>query len=161
MIGVRVSEEEKERYEEYLETDAGMEFTSVASMMRTLANREVSGSNDTGAEIDQDAIRAVVEDALSDVEIKLGTMQTTMQTIEDSVTDDDDIQSLAAELYERIPPRDYEPNFGSHADGFAEGLDEPKGKVQRALSLCESQYPDIISEEGENGKRYYYRKEGI
>jgi hypothetical protein len=170
-IGVRVTPNEREKFEEYLETEEGKEHTSVSDLMRTATHRIVSG--DDGAEIDTDEIVRAVETSLSDVSEHLDSMDSTLTVLLDTVRDDDEIHSLAARIYEHLPayrdesvfewtewnaarsemeglPDDPRPKIEtlerarkwSDVRAWADYFDESQEKTQRALSVMLTQYPD-------------------
>lgn len=111
MVGVRVSSHEKKKFEEFLETEEGQRHNSIADMMRTTAHNEINNAGES--ELNADEIINAVEIALSDVTEELDSLNTQMTVIKDSISDDKDIQELAAEIYEYLPKHDIDPfDFG-------------------------------------------------
>ena len=189
MVGVRVSSHEKKKFEEFLETEEGQRHNSVADMMRTTAHDEVNnaGESDLDSEEIINAMEIALSDVTEELD-SLNTQMTVIkdsigssddiQTFAAELYDhlpsspddsillkparDDDVEWLPDEHEDNRPRITTleEARQWSDKRAWADYFDEPVEKVQRALALCVTQYPDVeVSEEvsNENPIRQYYR----
>lgn len=171
MIRVRVTPDEKQEIQDYL-NETG-EFPSMSRMLRTLAKQHIRTDEDT-ASIDPDEIVDAVEIGLSDVTEYLQNMDDRLANVEQKVSDEDEIDKLARELYDEIPVVKSEEemrNLDSHVrlgdadeaaiistpDAWADFFDVDLPMIRRALARANDYYPDLhyynIKEDGT--RRYY------
>lgn len=133
MIGVRVTEEEKKKFEDYAEEHN--EFDSASRMLRVLAHRHVETDGQQEAAIDEEDLVRSMDVALSPVVERLERLEEHVTEIDSQTSDDDEIDKLAREIYDALP---------EHLDGedlpsmeeIAPKLAESTHSVARTLSTA-------------------------
>lgn len=176
-IRLRVTPDEKEEFEEYVQQSR--EFDNLSDFLRGSAYREMADSDDPSVETDE--LASLIESSLQDVMDGIGDTRTELSVIREHIVEDDEVQNFAAELYDSLPIHEDRSGFEwpwpeaesrvengiqiverssidsiqdarawSDAEAWAEYHDESVERTQRALSLCLSQYPDVaVAEEEE------------
>ncbi|NIB98035.1 hypothetical protein [Halobacterium sp. R2-5] len=101
-IGVRVTEAEKQKFEQYAEEHN--EFDSASRMLRVLAHRHINGEGDgVEASIETDELVDAMDVALSGVHERLDRMENHVVAIDSATDTDDDVDKLAREIYAALP----------------------------------------------------------
>lgn len=98
-ITVRVSHKEKAEFEEYAEESN--EFNGLSDLLRGATYREMADSD--GQAIDEDELVSAFEPSLREVKNELGDLKRDLNVVQENVMQDDDIEALAAELYDALP----------------------------------------------------------
>jgi len=100
-INVRVSEEEKKRFNQYINDTS--RYKSVPQMMRQLVYSELKNENSNQPSVDSDEVRDVVSDVLEPLSERVAGIDDQMATIASRVSDDDEIDKLARQVYQILP----------------------------------------------------------
>lgn len=113
---VRVNAEEKASFEEYIEETH--EYRSVAQMFRSLAHSEVKGHEQGAASIDPDEMRDVVDEALDPLAERIADIDDQMATMAARVSDDDEIDKLARQVFHALPEHQSGEEMHSPVESF-------------------------------------------
>jgi hypothetical protein len=175
-IGVRVTESEKEKLNEYIEETG--EFGSVPKMFRTLARHHINNQGEEEkAQIDPEEVADAVEVAISPVIERLEKLDTRLAELEVEGGGSDENSELVQQLISLLPVHNDKnglPSFStirgtahenleiaqqkSTAQAFANYLGEDSDKVRRALATAQH-YPDVKYTDEGPFRRYYKTKE--
>lgn len=181
-VNVRVSEEQKFDWEEYVEESA--EFTTLSGLIRGAVAREVVGGGHggqvAGSELNsiQNQLRAL-EDAVDDVSRSVAGTESMIERVKEAVEEDRSMDEIVPLIFDRIPvvpqtmPRDRAKNPREAAIQHLQDVDEEgcgsvewissktgigPGKVRSALEKLQQDTGQIRTLEL-NGVRRYYKNE--
>lgn len=177
-IGVRVTAKEKKKFDDY--ASEHNEFDSASRMMRVLAHRHISGEDEEEVSIDQEDIVDSVEMALGPVVEQIEQMENLILSIDSHVSDDDEIDRLAKDIYASLPVAkdedelpgvfeiarmDFQSDFEkaqtlSTPETWAEYYEVSVSEARRALSRMMIQFPDAQAVKWEMGGRMPIEESG-
>lgn len=160
IIGVRVTPDEREKFEEHLERTN--EFDSLSRFFRVLAHRHIE-SDDEEASIDSEEIIEAVDAAISPVREKLDQVEEHVVAIDSTVSDDDKIDKLARDIYMSLPTVSNESELPAISNGeryenssdfevaqaistpylWAQYFDEEIADARRACARMTEYFPDV------------------
>lgn len=170
MIKIRVTPEEKQQIKDYLEETG--EFDGMSRFFRVLAHERMNTDDDTTS-IDPEEIIDAMEVALSDVTEHLTRLDDRLADVEQKVSNEDEIDKLARELYDEIPVVESEDEMRdlkavqrlepeeemrilSTPEAWGEFFGVEVEEVRRALSRAQEYYPDLKFYRTREGPRRYY-----
>lgn len=174
MIGVRVSEAEKQKFEEHIKDTS--EYDSVPRMMRSLARNHINeyGDEATSA-VDADEIVDAVEIGLSSVHERLEELENLVAEVNAVTVSSNENSALANDIVTELPTYADGPDFpdlmeldsgspyniqtaralstvGAWANYFGVDDDDARTALARA-----QEFPDVKFIEGDSGYRRYYK----
>jgi len=159
-INIRLSKAEKKKIEEYVEETH--EFGSVAQMVRQLCHREIKNNSPSGG-IDPDRLRLIVGETIDPLAEKVAEIDEQLVELSANVSDDDEIDKLARQIFHNLPIHNHPEEFHSPVESFhiadaeeylpsaqlastpsawAAYFDEDVTKVRRACATMMDAYPD-------------------
>lgn len=168
-IGVRLTPEEREKFENFLE--GSNEFDSISRFFRTIAHRYIETSDEDHSLDPQEIIEAV-DTAVTPLEERLERVEDHVVSIDSNVRNDDKIDRLARDIYSSLPTHRDEtglPDF-DEIDQYANASDlaiaqaistpymwseyynEDLADVRRACARMQEYYPDAKFAKDTRGK---------
>lgn len=160
-IGVRVTPEEKRKFEDYAEEHN--EFDSASRMMRVLAHRHIKTEGHQETAIDEEDIVRSVDIALDPVIERLENLEEHVTEIDSQTSNDDEIDKLAREIYDSLPEhldgedlpsmQELAPKLAESTHSLAQTLSTPsawaehfgvdRAQARRACARMLEYYPDV------------------
>ncbi|GGC49713.1 hypothetical protein [Haloferax sulfurifontis] len=174
MIGVRVSEAEKKKFEKHIEDTS--EYDSVPRMMRSLTRDHINGyGEEATTAVDAEELVNAVEIGLSSVHERLEELEDMVAEVNAATVSSDEHSALAHDIVAELPVYPDGPEFphpadldsgspdniqtaralstaGAWANYFEVDDDDARSALARAL-----RFPDVKFVEGESGYRRYYK----
>lgn len=167
-VGVRLTPEEREEFENFLREEG--EFNSMSRFLRVAAYRYMAGADEESS-IDPEEIIDAVDSAVTPISDRLERIEDHVLSIDSNVSDDDNIDRLARDIYSSLPAHTDTnglPDFGeigqfespsdlalaksiSTPDVWAQYYDEDLADTRRACARMLEYYPDVTYIEDTTG----------
>jgi hypothetical protein len=174
MIGVRVSEAEKRKFNDHIEDSS--EYDSVPRMMRTLTRDHINeyGDDATGV-VDPEEIVNAVEIGLSSVHERLENFEDLLAEVNAATVQSDERSAIMRDIVSELPVHPDGPDFpdlmefdwGTSDDirtaralstvgAWATYFRVDEADARTALARAQ-QFPDVKFVQGKRGYRRYYK----